>query len=358
MTSVKQKDISPLVSVVVPCYNVEQYVDKGLQSILNQSYTNWECIIVNDGSTDSTESKIKEWTKKDSRFQVVSQQNKGLSGARNTGLQHVKGDCIYFFDPDDIIDDNCLKNLTDLYHHDIDIVIGKVGYVYGQTTNVIDTVEHVSETNSVFRNTNFIELSLKEPFSVIACNKLYSANFISSNNLSFKDGILHEDELWFFQTMRLAKSIVFNSEVTYYYNIGNQNSITKNYKLSNLTSYLKVIEIIYANYYSTENNNESKLTIGTYILNFQMTVISAFFRHLKKNKNAPFKSEGIALIKTHIKNHKIEAYQHINNKKSKQFGIFIKYALNHPQVAFKLIRNVSKNNVLKAIESLFLKLRY
>ncbi len=352
-----QNKITPLVSIVVPCYNVEQYIDKGLQSILSQTYSRWECILVNDGSTDTTEEKIKAWTLKDQRFKLVSQSNKGLSGARNAGLKHIKGDCIYFFDPDDLLDHNCLTYLTHLYEDSIDVVIGKVGCVYNQTTEVIRTLEHIAATDKVFTNTNFIELYLKESFSVIACNKLYNASFILSHNLSFKDGIVHEDELWFFKAMYLAKQIIFSPNITYYYNIGNQNSITKNYSLKNLTSYIDVIETIYETYYLQEKDDEKQLIIGTYILNLQIDVTSGFFRFLRKNKTAPFKQEGIQLITKHLERTRITRYQHINDKKSKQYALFIDYASKNPEIAFRLVRNTNKKTILKFFENVYLKFK-
>ncbi|MBR9757141.1 MAG: glycosyltransferase [Algicola sp.] len=348
---------SPFVSIIVPCYNVASFIDKGLGSVLNQTYTNWECLVVNDGSKDNTENEIKKWVNKDARFKLISQENKGLSGARNTGLKHAKGDCIYFFDPDDMLDENCLENLTDLYQPNIDVVIGKNASVRNQTTTIINTLEHYNSTNTLLEGKNFVELALKTPFSVVAWNKLYNTDFITTNNLWFKDGFVHEDELWFFETMYYARKIIFNSKVTYYYNIGNQSSITKNYSLYNLKSYLIVIEDIYTKYYTPEKDNQNKLITGTYILNFQITVVAAFYRFIKKNKNITYKEEGTTLIKQHLENFKIKDFLQFNTKKTKQYNLFIRYAINNPEIAFRLIRNTNKKNILKRFESWYLKKR-
>ncbi len=358
MLNNQKSNTSPFVSIIVPCYNVSNYINKGLKSIFDQTYSNWECIVVNDGSTDNTINEIEKWTLKDSRFKLISQENKGLSGARNTGLKNISGDCIYFFDPDDLLDKDCLENLIKLYQDNIDVVIGKNGEVYNQTTHVLKTLDHFTTTEKILSDKNFIKLSIEHPFSVVAWNKLYNANFIFSNNLTFKEGVVHEDELWFFQTMSHASKIIFNSKVTYYYNIGNQDSITKNYKLNNLNSYLTVIETIYNDYYVPEKNNDKKIIIGTYILNFQITVISGFYRFLRKNKKCDFKIEGNNLIKKHLRDYHINEYSSVNNEKIKQFNLFIKYARAYPHIAFRLIRNSTKKNILKPIESLYLKIRY
>lgn len=97
------------VSVIVPCYNQAQYLDECLQSVLDQTYFDWECIIVNDGSSDHTEAIAQKWIANDTRFKYVYKENGGLSSARNAGLKVIKGDYIQFLDADDILDVNKLE---------------------------------------------------------------------------------------------------------------------------------------------------------------------------------------------------------------------------------------------------------
>ncbi len=104
--------MSTLVSVVVPCYNQGHFLDETLQSVLDQSYSNWECIIVNDGSTDSTDRIAKNWVKRDNRFKYSYKENAGLSSARNTGIKVSKGEFILPLDSDDIIHESFLKKLV------------------------------------------------------------------------------------------------------------------------------------------------------------------------------------------------------------------------------------------------------
>ena len=91
------------ISIIVPCYNQAQYLDEALQSVLNQTYTHWECIIVNDGSVDNTEEVAKKWVERDSRFIYIKKENGGLSSARNYGISNAKGIYILPLDADDII---------------------------------------------------------------------------------------------------------------------------------------------------------------------------------------------------------------------------------------------------------------
>ncbi|MFV0149532.1 glycosyltransferase family 2 protein [Empedobacter falsenii] len=99
----------PLISVIVPCYNQAQYMDECLQSVLDQTYHNWECIMVNDGSPDHTEEVALQWTEKDSRFIYLKKENGGLSSARNAGIEIAKGEWILPLDCDDKIGNRYLE---------------------------------------------------------------------------------------------------------------------------------------------------------------------------------------------------------------------------------------------------------
>lgn len=116
---------SSVVSLIVPCYNQAQYLEKALQSVLNQSFNRWECIIVNDGSLDSTEEIALDWCKRDSRFIYFKKENGGLSSARNAGLRISKGDYIQFLDSDDLLAPDKLFLSIKLFDEDntLDVVI-------------------------------------------------------------------------------------------------------------------------------------------------------------------------------------------------------------------------------------------
>ena len=99
----------PKISVIIPCYNQAQYIEESLQSVLNQTFENWECIIVNDGSTDDTEVISKKWTERDYRFKYVAQKNEGLSSSRNMGISEAQGEFILPLDADDKIGESYLE---------------------------------------------------------------------------------------------------------------------------------------------------------------------------------------------------------------------------------------------------------
>ncbi len=107
--------MSPIVSIIVPCYNQAHFLKESLQSVLDQSYAHWECIIVNDGSPDDTAIVAKQWCERNVRFQYVEQSNGGLSSARNAGIRVAKGEFILPLDADDILDvDYLMKTVPEL----------------------------------------------------------------------------------------------------------------------------------------------------------------------------------------------------------------------------------------------------
>jgi glycosyltransferase involved in cell wall biosynthesis len=119
-----------LISIIVPCYNQAQYLDACLQSVIEQSYANWECIIVNDGSPDNTAEIAEIWTAKDVRFKYIYKKNGGLSSARNAGINVALGDFIQLLDSDDLLQKNKLQTQIEAFLKDTEIDISISGYRY------------------------------------------------------------------------------------------------------------------------------------------------------------------------------------------------------------------------------------
>ncbi len=130
---------TPLISVVIPAYNAEQFLDETLESVLSQTYENWECIIVNDGSTDNTEEIAKKWCEKDTRFRYFYKENSGTSDTRNLGIKKARGEYIAFLDADDLYMPNflevCLENLVE---KDVDLVAPKMLEFWDVQNEVIE----------------------------------------------------------------------------------------------------------------------------------------------------------------------------------------------------------------------------
>lgn len=129
---------NPLISIIIPVYNVAQYLDQCLQSVMDQSYTDWECILVDDGSKDGSGAKCDEWCKRDSRFRVIHQQNQGVSAARNKGLDVSQGAWICFIDSDDWVRPDYLLHLIEFASEDEDYIVSGMEMV--QDGNIINRV--------------------------------------------------------------------------------------------------------------------------------------------------------------------------------------------------------------------------
>lgn len=129
----------PLVSIIIPCFNYGHLLIETLESLLDQSFTNWECIVVDDGSQDSTAMVVANMVQKDLRYRYVFQENKGQAAARNRGLLHAKGDYVQFLDADDFIESEKLKKQVTLLeeNRNLDIVYGEVRYFRSGEPNIL-----------------------------------------------------------------------------------------------------------------------------------------------------------------------------------------------------------------------------
>ena len=252
---------APLVSIIVPCYNVEKYVEACVDSVLKQEYQNWECILINDGSSDHTLEVIKSFEVKDRRFQVFTQENGGLSATRNRGIEISNGDFLFFLDSDDILSSDAISTLvSSVDNNDIVTGITVTSKITGDIISKISPLYPPKEGDITYGNNHFEVLTkaMESALTPVAQNRLYSREFINKNNLRFKNGILHEDELWFFETMLLAKNVKFVNHETYFYRTDNENSITSKLSDRNLESYISVLEEVYEKYIKKQNLDIAK----------------------------------------------------------------------------------------------------
>lgn len=141
--------MNKLVSIVIPVYNVEEYLHDCFYSVMNQKYTNLQIIAVNDGSTDNSLNILNEFSRQDKRIEVYSKKNGGLSDARNFGLKHIKGDYISFVDSDDVIDKDMISTLVNnIENYDADISVCGYTFVFNDKKFVKDKSCEVVVLNS------------------------------------------------------------------------------------------------------------------------------------------------------------------------------------------------------------------
>ena len=183
-----------LISVIMPVYNVEKYITKAIQSVLNQTYKNFELILIDDGSTDKSRSICNDFKQKDNRINVVHQNNQGVSSARNKGIQIAKGDYIVFVDADDEISNNALETMY------IEIVKTKVDIVITNYTRVsIEGKKILNPYNGKIKYENIIDF-VAANYQWGPCNKLIRKNKI--NYMFDTDVFIGEDALFFVKNFK------------------------------------------------------------------------------------------------------------------------------------------------------------
>ena len=229
-------------SIIVPVYNVEKYLEKCLKSIQNQTYDNFEVIIVNDGSTDNSKEIIKTF-EKDARFKKKKKKNGGLSDARNYGIKYTTGDFLLFIDSDDYIDENLLAKLNyviEKYNPDI-IKFNFVDVIEGKEYKHFEKISD----NKIVKLTELINFDYFEP----ACSYCYKLKFYKRHNFHFEIGRYHEDFGLIPLVLLKSKSIYYLNYFGYFY-VKRENSIVnsnnKSEKRAEDTLYfsLKNIKII------------------------------------------------------------------------------------------------------------------
>lgn len=202
---------APLVSIVVPIYNVEKYLRQCLNSLVAQTYKNWEAVCVLDGPTDDSEAVLREIAASDTRFTIVSQNNQGLSVARNTGVSKSKGDFIFFLDSDDWLDENALQCLVAAAQRtQCPVICGAV------TEYWEDTHQYRPYLKAKRRKLGKLTLRRQRFFDVetMAWNKLYKTELVKKN--PFQAGLVHEDLEFYWrvfsssaQVFAIPESIIF-----------------------------------------------------------------------------------------------------------------------------------------------------
>lgn len=217
------------ISIIIPVYNVELYLSRCLDSIIAQSFTDWECILVDDGSPDQSGAICDEYACKDSRFKVIHQDNSGPSVARNVGIEHATLENILFVDSDDFIEQDHLKNLA------AGVIPCKKGVVL---EGIIVKYNDRKETN--FFNNCLLESASKvkelidtfkvEDLGYSVC-KLYNRSVLIDYNIRFEEKVRYgEDLLFFLDYIKYAEYANFLSTATYHYIKPNTVTLSNTYR--------------------------------------------------------------------------------------------------------------------------------
>lgn len=208
-----------MISVIVPVYNTEKYLRRCIDSVLAQSFIDFELLLINDGSKDNSGTICDEYAKRDNRVRVFHKKNGGVSSARNIGIENAKGKWITFVDSDDTL----TKNALELMHanNNEDIIIGAIKFEISQTIQHVEWNSSIVELKDfkLFLNLNIDTMILRSP-----CFKLFKKDIILKNHIKMDEKIVFgEDSLFVAEYLIYCKSIHSIKNVCYnYYNIGGE----------------------------------------------------------------------------------------------------------------------------------------
>ena len=239
------------ISIIVPIYNVENYIEKCIKSVLRQTYRNFELLLVNDGSPDNSKMICEKYQMIDSRVKLLNKKNGGLSDARNYGIQNATGEYLMFLDGDDFWGDkSALEKLVNrITITNVDVLNfsyvkyyeeekKKVPYFYNIPNMPLNHEEKEQQVNYIMKNSLYI---------ASACNKLLKKELFESGELYFEKGIFSEDIEWCMRVLMKAESFDFVCENFYYYR-QREGSITHSIKQQNCVdlknSIIKCINLV------------------------------------------------------------------------------------------------------------------
>jgi len=230
-----------LVSIIVPCYNQAQYLSDALKSVLDQTYFNWECIIVNDGSPDETELIARAWLVKDSRFKYVFKENGGLSSARNKGIDIATGEWVQFLDADDYLHKDKLKISIDNIRENPTLELVVTNYKMFSTSikKLFTTSNFYNQENLTYEQILF---EWGESFVIPIHCGFFKTNIIRLNQFDESFKAVEDWFMWLNYLKIVKHSIYLNLPLAYYRE--NPKSMTKDYELMQ-NSLVKAYKQIY-----------------------------------------------------------------------------------------------------------------
>jgi glycosyltransferase involved in cell wall biosynthesis len=266
--------MSVKVSIIIPTYNVECYIEECLLSVLNQTYSNFEILLVNDCTPDNSMEVVHRVINnhaRGSQIQILEHNhNKGLSAARNTGVKASTGDYLFFLDSDDEITYSAIESLVlsieGFQGEGVDFAIGGVQVIGSSLYSPLLSNRKLHSNRDIF--TDFV----LRKWNVMACNKLINKEFFLKNSMWFKEGLLHEDELFSFRLAVCANTMSAVYEETYIYKCRLEGSITSSVKIKNIQDLILIFSENYSlvkQMYSFKNN----LPIYLYFVNLAYALL-------------------------------------------------------------------------------------
>lgn len=219
-------------SVILPVYNVEKYIKRAVESLVNQSYRSFEVILVNDGSTDNSGNICDDYARKYNFVKVLHQKNAGSGKARQNGLNYANGNYVVFVDPDDFLSHNALENNFQLLRdNELDIIINGYFGIEKTISGKTNKKQYINDVNGHLNRRDFINSfsTLNKNYLKPLWNKVYSLDFIRKNNITFSSQRLGQDVLFNYEAFKYAESIYVDHNCYYNYDSTRDGSAVNKY---------------------------------------------------------------------------------------------------------------------------------
>lgn len=248
------------VSIIIPVYNVERYLEECFESITNQTHKNIEIIFIDDGSTDNSGSILDSFRKKDIRVKVFHKRNGGVSSAKNVGIKNAEGDYVTFVDPDDYIMEDYVEYLLKLVtKENAEIALSKKMY------DNYDMKQDLKDKICTYSSEEALVSILSYNINVAVWNKLYKLSFIKSNNILFYEDIFMGEGFNFnILAFQKAKKIIVGHHKIYFYRRDNLQSATTKFRIDKWENALFAIERIKDNLKSNSSKKVNKALLFAY----------------------------------------------------------------------------------------------
>lgn len=321
----------PYISIVVPVYNVEKYIDECILSLLNQSLTKIEIILVNDGSSDKSGEICDDYAKNDSRVKVFHKVNGGQSSARNLGVKNASGKYILFVDSDDyIIPKTCSVLYSAAEKYGADIVHGDIQNEKSELEN--PDFRKMKCENRVVSATEFLCDSLEsQTYDIVPWLNLIRSEFIKRTDLQFKEGYFYEDQLYNLQMLTLdpnAKVLKLRFPF-YFYRMDRQGSTTNLINLSKVSDSVSIINYIY-DYCEKNSTCDRELLASVLLISlFQYVRIWLIAKWEVRNAKETFVDEKIFDYALNSKKYNLKLYEVVKSFKKNRYIFTVKNDLRN-----------------------------
>ena len=292
--------MKPLLTVVIPVYNVEKYLKRCIDSILIQEWKNYDILLVDDGSTDNSPQICEDYAKAYDIISVIHKENGGLSEARNTGISNAEGEYVYFLDSDDWIEPNTFSDLAEVIESDqYDIISFNREFVKSEA----DIIKSDSKQSKRLTGKE----ALVEMFSYgfitgFATDKIYRKALFTKNTIQFPVGKYYEDLGTNYKLFLAAKKVYATNQKYYHYLIDNPDAITQSWnekKLRDMFEFYK--EVFYSDFVRSQLNQEELHISQLYYVNGLTHILASLY----KTKLHKHYSEITSEVKQELENNKI-----------------------------------------------------